>query len=150
MLFPLISGSVKAQLALFLSNYNQLVEAAKLPAEQQDARFAQIAPPASMSVLVRMVYPVFNKIVAASQRSQAQLRCALTALAVERFRLREGRWPENLSALAPGYLQAVPLDPYDGQPLRYRQLSTGVVIYSVGPDLTDDGGKINRANPGAM
>jgi hypothetical protein len=38
-------------------------------------------------------------------------------------------------------LNAVLTDPFDGQPLRYRNQGTGYVLYSIGPDLKDDGGK---------
>jgi hypothetical protein len=34
----------------------------------------------------------------------------------------------------------VPLDPWDGKPLRYKKLDKGYVIYSVGSDRKDDGG----------
>jgi hypothetical protein len=71
----------------------------------------------------------------------AHLRMALTALAVERFRLGMGRWPQSLGALAPAYLEAAPDDPFDGKPLRYRRLDGGFVVYSVGRDGVDDGGK---------
>jgi len=43
----------------------------------------------------------------------------------------------------------VPADPFDGKPLRLGHLPDGLVIYSVGPDKTDDGGKIDRSHPGA-
>jgi hypothetical protein len=45
----------------------------------------------------------------------------------------------------------VPLDPYDGQPLRCRRLKDGVVAYSVGPDGKDDGGNLRpeQAEEGA-
>jgi hypothetical protein len=46
-----------------------------------------------------------------------------------------------LSALAPDYLDAIPQDPFDGQPLRYRPQGHGYMLYSIGPDLKDDGGK---------
>jgi hypothetical protein len=36
----------------------------------------------------------------------------------------------------------VPADPFDGQPLRLKKLDDGLVIYSVGPDLADDGGEV--------
>ncbi|HYT62086.1 MAG TPA: hypothetical protein VEL06_18040 [Haliangiales bacterium] len=39
------------------------------------------------------------------------------------------------------FLPAVPLDPFDGAPLRYKQLSKGCVVYSIGPDGRDNGGK---------
>jgi hypothetical protein len=34
----------------------------------------------------------------------------------------------------------LPLDPFDGQPLRYKKLPKGYVVYSNGEDGKDDGG----------
>jgi hypothetical protein len=33
------------------------------------------------------------------------------------------------------------LDSFDDQPLRYRKLARGYLVYSIGSDLKDDGGK---------
>ena len=45
-------------------------------------------------------------------------------------------------------LEAVPLDPYDGQPLRYRRLADGIAVYSIGKNGVDDGGDTtNAGNP---
>jgi hypothetical protein len=41
-------------------------------------------------------------------------------------------------------LKEVPRDPYDARPLRYRGTADGVVVYSVGPDRTDNAGKLAR------
>lgn len=62
-------------------------------------------------------------------------------LAVERYRLARGALPETLRDLVPTYIPDVPSDPFDGKPLRYKRLERGYVIYSVGPDGNDDGGK---------
>jgi hypothetical protein len=80
-------------------------------------------------------------------QSQAELRCAIVALAVERYRLVQGAWPESLAALVPELLRAVPVDPFDGLPLRFRRTKEGIVIYSIGPDGTDDDGTIDWAKP---
>jgi hypothetical protein len=50
----------------------------------------------------------------------------------------------------PDYLKAVPNDPYDGKPLRYKRVADGVLVYSVGPDRQDHGGAGNRARPFAQ
>src|SRR5207248_4315036 len=78
---------------------------------------------------------------------QARLRCAATALAAESYRqTHEGRWPQKLSDLTPLPLPDLLMDPYDGKPLRYSIQDQSVVIYSVGPDLVDDGGRIDHPN----
>ena len=38
----------------------------------------------------------------------------------------------------------VPTDPYDGLPLRYLRTADGVVVYSVGPDRSDNQGNLVR------
>ena len=49
----------------------------------------------------------------------ACLRCAATACAVERFHLKYKKLPEKLEQLVPEFLEKVPIDPFDGKPLRY-------------------------------
>ncbi len=73
--------------------------------------------------------------------SQAFSGMVTTALAVERFRLDRGRLPGQLQELTPQFLEAIPMDPFDGAPLRYRRLDRGYVIYSVGADGHDDRGR---------
>lgn len=68
------------------------------------------------------------------------VRAARTAAAVERFRLEQGRLPDELRELVPDYLEAVPRDPCDGKPLRYGRTDEGYTIYGVGSDGKDDGG----------
>jgi hypothetical protein len=75
-------------------------------------------------------------------RFQAALDSSRAALAVERYRRARGDWPGDLAALVPAFCKEVPKGPYDGQPLRYRRVANGVVVYSVGPDLTDDRGNL--------
>jgi len=66
---------------------------------------------------------------------------ALTALAIERFRrAHDGALPETLQQLVPTWLPKIPTDIFDGQPLRYRRLERGYVVYSIGSDRLDDGG----------
>jgi hypothetical protein len=79
-----------------------------------------------------------------SVRLQAEVHGALAAVAVERYRLAHGSWPRDLGALVPAYLKAIPNDPYEGKPLRYRRVAGGVVVYSLGPDRADNKGNLDR------
>jgi hypothetical protein len=47
---------------------------------------------------------------------------------------------EAFADLVPALLNAVPIDPFDGQTLRYVRQANGFVIYSVGADRQDNGG----------
>jgi len=42
--------------------------------------------------------------------------------------------------LVPEFLAAVPADPFNEQPIKYKHAGTGYRIYSVGIDGDDDGG----------
>ena len=78
---------------------------------------------------------------------EAQLEATRAALLVERFRHATGHLPESLNAMAPSLTRAVPLDAFDGQPLRFKPLTPGYIIYSVGPDGVDDGGLAKTTIP---
>jgi hypothetical protein len=78
--------------------------------------------------------------------SVAQLRTAQAAIAIERFRLARGRLPDQLADLVPQFLPAMPQDPFDGQPLRYHRLDKGYVVYSIGSDGQDNGGRERPAD----
>jgi hypothetical protein len=72
--------------------------------------------------------------------THALQRVTMTALALRLYRKENGRYPENLQQLVPKYLPSVPIDPYDGKPLRYRKLAKGFKVWSVGGNRKDDGG----------
>jgi hypothetical protein len=93
-------------------------------------------------LISRQLQPALGSLIEKQAQSQARLRSVRTALAVEQCRLaNEGRIPERLEELIPAYLTTIPLDPFDGGTLKYRRLEPGYVIYSVGRDRQDDGGR---------
>jgi len=72
---------------------------------------------------------------------QSQRSLVLAAIALERYRLKHGQYPEHSAQLTPEFLAAVPRDDMDGQPLRYRRNADGTfTLYSIGEDGRDDGG----------
>jgi hypothetical protein len=78
---------------------------------------------------------------------RAKLQVTRVALEVERWRLAHGgRAPDSLAELAPEFAASVPLDPFDNNPLRYKKLARGFLVYSIGADFTDDGGKEKKAD----
>ena len=77
---------------------------------------------------------------------EAHRVCAETALAVAQFRQQTGKLPDSLDELVPNLLDTLPLDPFDGQPLRYAAASDGCRIYSVGVDGIDQGGREGDAS----
>ncbi|MBU8901991.1 MAG: hypothetical protein KOO69_04570 [Victivallales bacterium] len=54
-----------------------------------------------------------------TMRMIALLRCAKTACAVKLYQGKYGKLPENLKKLVPEFMKSVPIDPFDGNSLRY-------------------------------
>ena len=73
-------------------------------------------------------------------KARARVRTGQAALAVEASELRSYKLPDELNEIVPSFLTAIPTDPFTGQPLRYKKLAKGYVVYSVGEDGKDDGG----------
>jgi len=74
-------------------------------------------------------------------RTETERRMTLTSIALQRYRLRFGKFPENLETLVPRFLVSVPKDCMNGQSLSYHLKSDGnFTLYSVGSNGLDDGG----------
>lgn len=77
---------------------------------------------------------------------EARLDAARAMVAVERYRRVEGAPPDRLRTLVPRFLDRVPVDPFTGDPLRFAAGDTGYVVYSVGPNRTDEQGALGPAS----
>ncbi|MGE0433781.1 MAG: hypothetical protein AB7S36_16115, partial [Planctomycetota bacterium] len=95
----------------------------------------------SPGFLTGLVAPSIAPIHRSVAGSDAQARMLQVGVAIERYRLaHDGALPDTLAALMPEFLPAVPLDTFDGKPLRYVKTDSGYTLYSVSENLTDDGG----------
>lgn len=74
-------------------------------------------------------------------RMRAQNALLLGTLALHAYRLERGFYPIALAELAPALLQRLPRDPFAAASLRYRRAKNGYILYSIGPDGKNDGGK---------
>ena len=70
-----------------------------------------------------------------------RLRLLITELALRYYRCERRDAPGRLDELAPKYVRQLPSDPFGSPTLAYRREGTNWVLYSRGPDRTDDGGK---------
>ena len=97
-----------------------------------------------LGMVARIMTPAFVRAYRFELQAVASSLCARTALAVERHRLATGQVPDTLDELVPAVMPSVPLDPFDGKPLRVRRLGKGYVVYSVGQDLVDNQGEARK------
>jgi hypothetical protein len=72
----------------------------------------------------------------------AAMRCARLVIKVEKFRRANDRLPDALSELTLAAGDEVALDPFTGKRLLYARDSEAYVVYSVGRNSRDDGGKL--------
>lgn len=78
-------------------------------------------------------------------RRAMQGRLAVVALGLAAYRAERGSYPAGLAALEPACLKAVPNDLFTEKPLRYSRVGKGFLLYSVGENMADDGGKDRAA-----
>ncbi len=98
-------------------------------------------------IIVQRLLPPAEAICAA--RSNALVRSDLSAVAfaLAGYRADHGRYPEKLAELAPLYIDRLPLDPFTAGPLHYKSTPNGFLLYSVGENEIDDGGRNDYSDP---
>jgi hypothetical protein len=121
-------------------------------AEQKTKEFeSRLRPRHPYTIFAAMLFPAIDKAVLKAGRTEASLALAVTACALERFRMDAGRYPDSLEALVPRFIDPLPLDPITAEPLHYRLRSDGgFQLYSVGSDRKDDGGNVAKDGKGRV
>lgn len=66
------------------------------------------------------------------------------ALALAAFKADHRMYPAALADLSPAYLKTAPNDLFFDKPLIYSKTAAGYLLYSVGPNMVDDGGKSEK------
>ena len=95
------------------------------PATVPDAR------PAFWNVssrLADMSIPGLERAIETSDMFLSALSATEIGVALRRYRLDRGSYPEDLSALSPSYLAAVPIDPFTGKPPVYARQGAGFTL----------------------
>jgi hypothetical protein len=73
------------------------------------------------------------------------------AIALERSHLANGEYPGSLGTLEPRFIEKLPTDVINGQPLQYRcSLEGKFLLYSVGWNGTDDDGQVTANKEGLV
>lgn len=67
---------------------------------------------------------------------------------MNRFKLENRDWPSTADQLVPGYIKTMPADPLTGDPLRFAIVDGQLKVYSVGNNLSDEGGQV-MTEPGS-
>jgi hypothetical protein len=92
-------------------------------------------------ILLGLTLPSLEKVQDSSDRAEQVQINLQAAVALALCRAETGRYPAKLDELVPRYLPAVPIDVFTGGPLIYRPEKDGYLLYSVGVNGNDDGGR---------
>ena len=117
------------------------VSTAKLP---YPAAQKVVSPTVPDDMICNILCSVYNTVLFKDTADVANNRLLSTTLALRAYSLdHQGAYPATLSALTGRYLKHIPMDPFESGviPLIYRRTSHGYLLYSIGPDGRDDGGK---------
>ncbi len=141
----------KMDMLAYIDLMNGYLDALRQPYPQSLIRAAHVGQDMEHQIpryyiIVRMLLPALGRVFSEGQRHMARMESARLALAVLRYRAKHERLPETLDALVPEVLDALPPDPFNAEPLRYKQDADGFVIYAVGENGEDDGGKTQRVD----
>jgi hypothetical protein len=90
---------------------------------------------------VALLLPALDSVFTVVERYTQVRDAAEVAIALTVWHRRHGHWPESLDALVPDLLPTVPPDRFDGKPLRYVVRDGRPVVYSIGNNRRDDGGR---------
>lgn len=85
-----------------------------------------------------MLFPSSDATLQRQKSLAVSIQSTRLILVLRAYQLAHGSLPETLDALVPEFLDKVPADDFDGQPLRYSREKK--MVYSVGKNLADDGG----------
>lgn len=112
-----------------------------------DARTKHFRP---NTYVAAIVIPNYTRAIVTFAHSQTLANEAQVVCALERYRLAHNQYPESLEALIPLFMEKLPRDVIDGEPLHYRRQANGTfLLYSVGWNETDDGGQVALKKDGS-
>ena len=129
----------------YLRAMAQQIDAVSVPSAQAEDHLKRAAEaweqiPAYRAVVSSMITPGFNRAVRSRDEKTALLGALQIALSLKGYRAAHGAYPETLAKLeADGW--DLPVDVFTGEPYLYRRDGAGFVVWSVGLDKDDDGGR---------
>jgi hypothetical protein len=93
------------------------------------------------NLMISLLLPAVQKVQDSSDRARQIQDNLIVAFALAWYQRDHGRYPKKLAALGPKYLKQVPQDRFSGEPLIYRLTDKGYLLYSVGVNGKDEGGR---------
>lgn len=91
-----------------------------------------------------MLFPAFQQVRDAVFRTRSQIRALRIVNALQAQNDAEPKTVSSEYLVGIGVPKLMTLDTMNGEPMKVRRVDRGWVVYSVGPDLKDDGGDLDN------
>jgi hypothetical protein len=134
--------------AAFLEAMSGLIRRAEQPPYRRDPLEEVDDGIPGVAIPTKLLIPNFLAAVEKSDELFERRDLARIALAWQAFAEARGTSPASLRELVPEPLAELPVDTFTGEPLDFRRGEGGCLVWSVGPDLRNDGGE-NAGTPAA-
>lgn len=92
-------------------------------------------------LIAGLLMPTYTDVRLQEDHASVRRKLVQTAVALERSRKAHGKLPAKLADLEPRFLKRVPTDLFSGKPFHYKPSKDGFLLYSVGPNERNEGGK---------
>ncbi|MFH1732523.1 MAG: type II secretion system protein GspG [Planctomycetota bacterium] len=139
--------TIKKDMAAY---YDRLIAAAGRPYHLPEARLDDeklLAQTKPWNFFAHMLLPALSRARAEAEECGASVEMLRIAVAIKMFQQDVGEYPESLRLLtANKFLKELPVDPFSGEPFVYKVKGGEFVLYSIGANFKDDGGKFGREN----
>jgi type II secretory pathway pseudopilin PulG len=89
--------------------------------------------------LLPLFFPSPQGSIDAQERAEMAVRLTKIGLALNAYRTEQGRYPKELDALVPRYIDSIPGDLFTGRASEYVLIASGFRITSPGPNGSMDG-----------
>lgn len=107
---------------------NRFIDRPRYPLPNHDPLIIEMGPVVDLSWMKELINLTQNRLLAVT-------------LALRAYHAENGNYPETLKELTPVYLKDLPVDPFGRNGFGYRRDGSKYVLYSIGPDGQDNGGK---------
>jgi hypothetical protein len=136
-----------AMAAVELPSYPQRAAMMRLWQQQvdQSSRHGPVMILTTPDWAIAVFLPQLQRTIARAEVGRMERRLTQVALALAACKAEHGgAYPASLAELSPMYLATVPDDLFSDKPLVYARTGNGYTLYSVGPDVIDQGGRSSK------
>ncbi len=143
----------KLEKLTYIDYFATVIEASKLPyldaLPQLEAAAEDLQKlPFYQGSLTKILAPVFSRLIHKRGRAEVNIGLCRVVLALKAYKYEHGAYPQSLGQLQETLDWELPEDPFSGKGFVYQREGEGFKLYSLGPDLDDDGGVPDRDEQG--